>query len=74
MRKGVDSGLPKCYTISTKREEGKTMRKVEMINRMILLGCISESDRDHFMLLTIETVTKIYIKVVPLKLEFLKKF
>ena len=50
------------------------MRKVEMINRMILLGCISESDRDHFMLLTIETVTKIYIKVVPLKLEFLKKF
>lgn len=49
------------------------MRKVEMVNRMIILGCISESDRDLFMSMTIEVVTKIYIKVIPLKLEFLKK-
>ena len=49
------------------------MRKVEMVNRMIILGCISESDRDLFMKMSIEMVKTIYIKVIPLKLEFLKK-
>lgn len=73
MRKRVDTGLPKCYTIVTKGKGDTTMRKVEMVNRMIILGCISESDRDLFMSMTIEVVTKIYIKVIPLKLEFLKK-
>ena len=49
------------------------MTKMEMVNRMIILGCISESDRDLFMKMSIEMVTTIYIKVIPLKLEFLKK-
>jgi hypothetical protein len=48
------------------------MTKTEMVNRMIVLGCIKEEDRNHFMRKTIDKLMDIYIAAVPVKLEFLQ--
>ena len=47
------------------------MTKMEMVNRMIVLGCIKEEERNHWMRHTKDYITKVYIKAVPLKLEAL---
>ena len=47
------------------------MRKVEIINRMIVLGIIKESDRNHFMRKDKDSLMRIYIDAVPTRLEFL---
>ena len=47
------------------------MTKMEMVNRMIILGCIKEADRNHWMRKCKTDVMKIYIEVIPMKLEYL---
>ena len=47
------------------------MRKVEIVNRMIVLGIIKESDRNHFMHKDKDSLMRIYIDAVPTRLEFL---
>ena len=47
------------------------MTKMEMVNRMIILGCIKETDRNHFMRKTKDELTKLYITVMPIRLEHL---
>ena len=47
------------------------MTKTEMVNRMIILGCIKETDRNHWMRKTTDELTKVYIKVIPMRLEHL---
>lgn len=49
------------------------MTKMEMVNRMIILGCIKETDRNHWMRHTKDYIMKIYIEVVPMRLEYLKR-
>ena len=56
--------------IKTERED-RTMTKMEMVNRMIILGCIKETDRNHFMRKTKDELTKLYITVIPMRLEHL---
>lgn len=68
---GLDS-IPKvCYNVDIKGKEIRTMTKMEMINRMIILGCIKEEDRNHWLRHTKDYIMKIYIDVVPARLEFL---
>lgn len=45
------------------------MTKMEMINRMIILKCIKEKDRDHWMIKSKADVMRIYIRLVPRRLE-----
>lgn len=47
------------------------MTKKEMINRMIILGCIKETERNHYMRKTTDELTRLYIAVVPIRLEYL---
>ena len=47
------------------------MTKMEMINRMIILGCIKESDRNRWMRKTKDDVMRWYIVAVPRRLEYL---
>ena len=47
------------------------MTKTEMINRMIILGCIKETDRSRWMRKTTDELTKVYIRVIPMRLEHL---
>ena len=47
------------------------MSKMEMINRMILLGSIKENERKHWLQYSCEYVTIVYIKVVPIRLKVL---
>ena len=47
------------------------MSKMEMVNRMIVLGCIKENDRNHWMRKAKSDVMKIYILIVPHRLEHL---
>lgn len=47
------------------------MTKTELVNRMIILGCIKETDRNHFMRKTKDELTKLYITVIPMRLEHL---
>lgn len=47
------------------------MTKMEMVNRMIVLGCIKEADRNHWMRKCKADIMKIYILVVPRRLEYL---
>ena len=54
-----------------KEREGKEMTKTEMVNRMIVLGCIAETDRNHYMRKTKEELTRLYITVIPMRLEYL---
>lgn len=49
------------------------MTKTEMINRMIILGCIKESDRGSMMRRDKATVMRLYIKVIPVRIEYLEK-
>ena len=60
------------YTIITEREVNK-MTKTEMINRMIILGCIRESDRSSMMRRDKATVMRLYIRVIPVRIEYLEK-
>ena len=54
-----------------KEREDRQMTKTEMVNRMIILGCIKEEDRNRWMRKTTDELTKVYIKVVPMRLEHL---
>ena len=47
------------------------MTKTEMVNRMIILGCIKEEDRNRWMRKTIDELTKVYIRVILMRLEHL---
>ena len=47
------------------------MTKMEMVNRMIVLGIIKETDRNHWMRQSKDKIMRVYIKAVPIKLEFL---
>jgi len=47
------------------------MTKMEMINRMIILGCIGESDRNTWMRKSYDNIMQTYITAVPLRLEYL---
>lgn len=47
------------------------MTKKEMINRMIVLGCIKEEDRNRYMRKTVDELTRLYIIVIPMRLEYL---
>ena len=47
------------------------MTKMEMVNRMIVLGIIKEEDRNRWMRKTTDELTKIYIVVIPMRLEYL---
>ena len=47
------------------------MSKMEMINRMIILGCIKEKDRNHWMRKNKADIMRIYILIVPCRLEHL---
>lgn len=49
------------------------MTKMEMINRMIILGCIKESARTLWMEKSKAEVMRIYIFIVPRRLEKLGK-
>ena len=49
------------------------MTKMEMVNRMIILGCINEEDRNHWMRHSKEYITNIYIEIVPIRLAHLNK-
>ena len=54
-----------------KEREDRQMTKMEMVNRMIVLGCIKEADRNHWMRKAKSDVMKIYILIVPRRLEHL---
>ena len=47
------------------------MTKMEMVNRMIVLGCIKEVERNHWMRKTKADIMRWYIIVVPRRLEYL---
>lgn len=47
------------------------MTKKEMINRMIILGCIKETDRNRWMRQSKDKIMRVYITAVPLRLEAL---
>ena len=49
------------------------MTKMEMVNRMIILGCIKEKDRDHWMIKSKSDVMRVYIRLVPRRLEYLER-
>lgn len=49
------------------------MTKMEMVNRMIILGCIKEESRNRWLRRTKDEIMKIYIEVVPMRLEYLKR-
>ena len=49
------------------------MTKMEMVNRMIILGCIKEVDRNRWMHKTKADVMRCYIIAVPRRLEHLGK-
>lgn len=45
------------------------MSKMEMINRMIILGCLKEKNREEWLQKEYKEVMKIYIIIVPRRLE-----
>lgn len=47
------------------------MTKMEMVNRMIILGCIKSDDRNAWMRKTKKEIMRVYIDVVPLRLAHL---
>ena len=47
------------------------MSKMEMVNRMIVLGCIKENDRNHWMRKSKADIMRWYIIAVPRRLEHL---
>lgn len=49
------------------------MTKMEMVNRMIILGCIKESDRTNMMRKSKARITEIYIRIVPVRLEWIEE-
>ena len=59
------------YAIIKPSKEDRKMTKMEMINRMIILGCIHAEDRNHFMRHSKDYIMKLYIEIVPIRLEYL---
>lgn len=49
------------------------MTKMEMVNRMIILGCIKESDRNNMMRKSKARITEIYIRIIPVRLEWIEE-
>ena len=47
------------------------MTKMEMVNRMIVLGIIKEEDRNHWMRHDKAYIMKMYIYIVPRRLKTL---
>lgn len=47
------------------------MTKMEMVNRMIILGIIKETDRNHWMRKCKSDIMRWYIVTVPRRLEYL---
>ena len=47
------------------------MTKMEMVNRMIVLGIIKENERNHWMRHDKAYIMRIYIDAVPRRLEYL---
>ena len=47
------------------------MTKMEMVNRMIVLGIIKESERNHWMRHDKAYIMKTYIYIVPRRLKTL---
>ena len=47
------------------------MTKMEMVNRMIILGIIKENERNHWMRQSKDKIMKVYINAVPIRLKFL---
>lgn len=45
------------------------MTKMEMVNRLIILGCIKESKRNEWMSKSKADVMRTYIYLVPRRLE-----
>lgn len=45
------------------------MSKMEMINRMIILGCLKEKSREEWLQKEYKDVMRIYIIIVPRRLE-----
>lgn len=45
------------------------MTKMEMVNRMIILGCIKEIDRNRWLEKDKAEVMRIYILIVPRRLK-----
>ena len=70
-KKGIAFSFYIDYNIDNKRKEVIEMTKTEMVNRMIILGCIKEEDRNRWMRKTTDELTKVYIRVIPMRLEHL---
>lgn len=49
------------------------MTKMEMINRMIILGCLKEKHREEWLQKEYKEIMRIYIIFVPRKLEQIKR-
>jgi hypothetical protein len=47
------------------------MTKMEMVNRMIILGCIKEDNRSAWMRKSKAEVMRTYIYIVPRRLKYL---
>ena len=47
------------------------MTKREMVNRMVVLGIITEKDINHVMRKSAERVLSIYVSAVPKRLAYL---
>lgn len=47
------------------------MRKVEMINIMIVLGVVKEEDRNYLMRKTIKSLLKTYTAAISVRIEYL---
>ena len=47
------------------------MTKMEIVNRMIILGCIKEKDREYWLNETYLFLVETYIRIVPIRLEYL---
>lgn len=45
------------------------MTKMEMLNRLIIFGMITEEDRSRLLHCTLDYITKLYLKKVVEKLE-----
>lgn len=59
------------HAILKPSKEDRKMTKMEMVNRMIILGCIKEEDRNHWLRHTKDYIIRIYIEIVPIRLEHL---
>lgn len=49
------------------------MRKIEIVNRMIIFGMIKENDRKHFMRKNIDDLMRIYVLAMKIKNENMER-